>query len=61
MLLQAFRHKISKNLHNHYLKGFSFSPEIQQEIGGFLYEHFYKNLKVDVKNPDIVVITLHSK
>lgn len=31
------------------------SPEIQQMVGAKLYERFYKELKVDVKNPDIVV------
>ena len=31
------------------------SPEIQQIVGAKLYERFYKELSVDVKNPDIVV------
>lgn len=31
------------------------SPEIQQEVGAALYEKYYKELTVDVKNPDIVV------
>ena len=31
------------------------SPDIQQMVGAKLYERFYKELKVDVKNPDIVV------
>jgi len=31
------------------------SPEIQQEVGAALYEKYYGELKVDVKNPDIVV------
>lgn len=31
------------------------SPEIQQEVGAYLYDRFYNELKVDVKNPDITV------
>lgn len=32
------------------------SPDIQQDVGGFLYSKVHKDLKVDVKNPDITVM-----